>query len=183
MKRRAWMLVVGFGTLHAAMRVTTFAAFVSLGAAPLPAWAAPREVHGAHDAWAEPGLALAWGVLRGRDEAGTRVVIRIEADPQRHARVTATGRDPFGGGTVVVPVQRGADGVLTIDVPRSHFADHPRTELRFFTAGASGGSDAALLVYFQGVPDTTPESTSTAQLEADLRARIARAREQLRSAR
>ncbi|MBL8287729.1 MAG: hypothetical protein JNL85_07085 [Rubrivivax sp.] len=179
MKRRGWLHAAALAALHAAALAAAMVA--GLGAAPRQAGAAPREVHGAHDAWAGPSLALAWGVLRGRDEATTRVVIRIEADPQRHARVTATGRDPFGGGTVTLPVQRGADGALTIDVPRSHFADHPRTELRFHAPGASGAADAdpALLVYFQGVPDTTPESTSMAQLEADLRARIARARAQV----
>jgi hypothetical protein len=156
MKRRAWL-------------------FATLGVLQTRAWAAPREVHGAHDAWAEPGLALAWGVLRGRDEASTRVVIRIEADAKRHAHIAATGRDPFGGGTVALPVQRGADGAVLIDVPRSHFAEHPRTELRFHAPGAA---EVALLVYFQGVPDTTPESASAAQLEADLRMRIARARAQ-----
>ena len=31
----------------------------------------PREVHGSHDAYAAPGVALAWGVLRGADEATT----------------------------------------------------------------------------------------------------------------
>ena len=136
-----------------------------------------REVHGAHDAWAERGLALAWGVLRGSDETRTRVVLRIEADPDRHGRITASGRDPFGGGSVDLAVTRDADGSARIDLPRSHFADHPRTELRFH---APGQSQAQLLVYFQGVPDTTPESTSPAQLEDGLRARIARARGALR---
>ena len=91
---------------------------------------AGRGGHGARDAWAEPGLALAWGVLRGPDETRTRVVIRIEADAQRHASLRASGRDPFGGGSVDLPVQRDADGAWRIDLPRSHFADHPRTELR-----------------------------------------------------
>ena len=45
---------------------------------------APREVHGAADAYAEPGIALAWGVLRGADEATTRVTLRIVADPARY---------------------------------------------------------------------------------------------------
>ncbi|MCG3188923.1 MAG: hypothetical protein LKCHEGNO_01143 [Burkholderiaceae bacterium] len=130
-------------------------------------------MHGAHDAWAEPGLALAWGVLRGRDEASTRVVIRIEADPQRYARVTAIGRDPFGGGTVEIAVAREPDGVARIELPRSHFADHPRTELRFFAPAQA----APVLVYFQGVPDTTPEFNSEAALQQDLQRRIARARE------
>jgi len=144
-------------------------------AAALPVRAQPlREVHGAHDAWAEPGLALAWGVLRGRDEMSTRVVIRIEVDPQRHARVTASGRDPFGGGTVEIAVVRQPDGAARIDLPRSHFADHPRTELRFFAPGQSG---PGLLVYYQGVPDTTPESTGEAALQQDLQRRIERARD------
>lgn len=146
----------------------------ALFAAALPLRAQPlREVHGAHDAWAEPGLALAWGVLRGRDEASTRVVIRIEADPQRYARIAALGRDPFSGGTVEITVAREADRTARIELPRSHFADHPRTELRFFAPGQA----APLLVYFQGVPDTTPEFNSEAALQQDLQRRIARARE------
>ncbi len=149
-----------------------FCAALLAAALPLRAQSL-REVHGAHDAWAEPGLALAWGVLRGRDEAATRVVIRIEADPQRYARVTAIGRDPFGGGTVEIAVARAADGVARIELPRSHFADHPRTELRFFAPGQAAPS---LFVYFQGVPDTTPEFNSEAALQQDLQRRIARAR-------
>ncbi len=134
---------------------------------------AAREVHGAADAWAEPGLAWAWGVLRGGDESSTRVVIRIEADPLRFGTLTAWGRDPFGGGAVAIALLAGADGSLRINLPRSHFADYPRTELRV----QFRGQDAVQwLVYFQGVPDTTPEWITEAQLEADLRRRIARAR-------
>jgi hypothetical protein len=136
-----------------------------------------REVHGAHDAWAEPGLALAWGVLRGRSETDTRVLIRIEADPQRHARVTARGRDPFSDSAAVLPTPEANPGVVTIDVPRSHFADHPRTELRFFAAGLSVPS---LTVFYLGVPDTTPEHGSASALQQDLVARLARVRAALR---
>lgn len=160
------------------MTVDRRVALAALAAAPQALRAqAPREVHGAHDAWAEPGLALAWGVLRGRDEADTRVWIRIEADPQRHARISAQGRDPFGGGTADLLPPTPNTGVLTIRVPRSHFADHPRTELRFAPPAAGA---APLLVYYLGVPDTTPESTTEAQLLDSLRARLTRARAALR---
>lgn len=143
--------------------------------APWPglAAAAPREVHGAHDAWAEPGAALAWGVLRGRDEASTRVIIRVELDPRVWARLQASGRDPFGGGSVERPMLQGDGGLFTVDELRNRFADHPRTELRLFAPGAA---EPGLLVYFLGVPDTTPEWTDAAALQADLRARIAAAR-------
>ena len=158
--------------------VTLACALPSCALAPEAGTAeALREVHGAHDAWAEPGLALAWGVLRGRDEASTRVVIRIEADGQRHGRVTALGRDPFGGGTVELPVRSSPDGSARIELPRSHFADHPRTELRLH---APGHDRVHLLVYYLGVPDTTPEQATEAQLETDLRERSARARAQAR---
>lgn len=142
--------------------------------APLAGLAqALREVHGAHDAWAEAGLALAWGVLRGRSETDTRVLLRIEADPQRHGRVTALGRDPFGGGTAELPLTMAADGSAQLNLPRSHFAEHPRTELRFF---APGGSQPQLLVFYLGLPDTTPEFVTAGQLDTDLRARLSRAR-------
>ena len=42
---------------------------------------AGREVHGSSDAYAEAGIALAWGVRRGADEATTKVTLRIVADP------------------------------------------------------------------------------------------------------
>lgn len=132
-----------------------------------------REVHGAHDAWAEPGLALAWGVLRGRGETDTRVVLRIDADPARFGRISAQGRDPFGGEAVDLPLARRADGRAVLDLPRSHFADHPRTELRFF---APGQAQPQLLVFFLGLPDTTPEFLTAAQLDADLEARLQRVR-------
>ena len=41
----------------------------------------PQEVHGVADAYVVPGLALAWGILRGTDEASTRVVIRLPMPP------------------------------------------------------------------------------------------------------
>ncbi|MBK7794218.1 MAG: hypothetical protein IPJ62_18125 [Betaproteobacteria bacterium] len=71
---------------------------VALGwALTLPAVAADagRTVHGSSDAYAEAGIALAWGVRRGADEATTRVTLRIVADPARYPRVEAAGRDPF----------------------------------------------------------------------------------------
>lgn len=136
--------------------------------------AALREVHGAHDAWAEPGVALAWGVLRGRDEASTHVWIRIQVDPARWARVQAVGREPFDGGSADLPIRQQDGGRYTVDVPRSRFADYPRTELRLWAPGAVR---PGLLVYFAGVPDTTPEFNERTTLDADLARRLARVRE------
>jgi hypothetical protein len=132
-----------------------------------------REVHGASDTYAEPGLALAWSVLRGQEERETKVVIRIEADPARHAWVSITGRDPFDGSSTALLPRTALAGFGGLGIPRSRFADYPRTELRFF---AEGQQTPHLLVYFLGVPDTTPEFTNVAALVADVAARLARAR-------
>lgn len=134
---------------------------------------AVREVHGAADAFAEPGLAVAWGVQRGADESSTRVWLRVLADPARYARIEVTGRDPFGGGTrqwlAATPITAAATDVV---MPRAQIADHPRTEIHL-TALAPNA--AAVLVYYVGVPDTTPEQPTLAALQADLAARITRA--------
>jgi len=63
-----------------------------------------------------------------------------------------------------------------IRILRTRFAEYPRAELRF--AGgpeilASGA--ASFIVYFAGVPDTTPELPSEAALAAYLESALARA--------
>ena len=83
---------------RALRRVLAAAAFALAGAAGLPpagAAAPAREVHGQADAFAKPGIALAWGILRGADEAATQVVLRIAADPAMWPRVAVAGVDPF----------------------------------------------------------------------------------------
>ena len=58
--------------------------------------------------------------------------------------------------------------------PRPQYADFPRTELRFYSSGA--GAEPALVVFYLGVPDTTPEFATEANLNTYLVDRIARAR-------
>lgn len=150
------------------------AASLALAAGGAPAAPPAREVHGAADAYAEPGIALAWGVLRGADEATTRVTLRIVADPVRFARVAVVGRDPFTQAERVVMSPAATAGLPDLAISRAHFADYPRTEVRLIGPGAS---DAPIVVvYYLGVPDTTPEFAAAAALERDLGERIARAR-------
>jgi hypothetical protein len=138
----------------------------------------PREVHGSADAFAAPGVALAWGVLRGATEADTRIVIRIATDRNAFAAVAVIGTDPFTKGErPILPATPTAAGV-DVRVPRAHFADFPRTELRLFGSANPGPDEAPkLIVFYLGVPDTAPEFASATALETYLAARIARARE------
>ena len=136
----------------------------------------PREVHGVADAYAGPGMALAWGILRGADEASTQVVIRIMADPQIYSAVAAVGRNPFSERQQTLLSATPTAGVVDVRVPRPQYADFPRTELRFYgSPGALQAGTPALLVFYLGVPDTTPEFATEANLNAYFVDRIARA--------
>ena len=145
---------------------------------------APREVHGSADAYAAPGVALAWGVLRGADEATTAVIIRIDADPAVYPWLSAMAIDPFSKAEApLLRITRGARS-LDVRVPRAQFADYPRSELRFFVSAATvDAGTPQLVVFYLGVPDTTPEFTDAARLDSDLNVRIARARAAIGSAR
>ncbi|HEX8010721.1 MAG TPA: hypothetical protein VF814_07285 [Casimicrobiaceae bacterium] len=135
------------------------------------------EVHGVADAYAAPGIALAWGILRGADEASTQVVVRIVADPKVYATVSAVGKNPFSNREQALLRASPTAGSVDVRVPRTQYADFPRTELRFYGPRASPPADApALTVFYLGVPDTTPEFATEAALNAYLADRIARAR-------
>ena len=136
-----------------------------------------REIHGMADAYAGQGVALAWAVLRGVDEARTVVVVRIVADPDLYAIVGATGSNPFSQRTQPLLPPTPNAGSVELRAARAQFADFPRTELRFYGSASTAQSDMPrLVVYFLGVPDTTPEFATEANLAAYLADRIARMR-------
>jgi len=139
----------------------------------------PREAHGSADAYSAPGVALAWGVLRGVDESATTVVIRIVTDPSLYPMVAALAVDPFTQRRQSRLPATKVDRAVDLRVPRSSFADLPRSEFRCFPSAADAQADAPrLVVYFLGIPDTTPEFAEPAALDKYLAGRIERARMQ-----
>ncbi|MEO5764500.1 MAG: hypothetical protein ABIR52_04255 [Casimicrobiaceae bacterium] len=132
------------------------------------------EVHGVADAFAQPGVALAWGVLRGKSEADALVVVRVETSAPDYALVAADGIDPFTQQRKAIQQPIRASSSVDLRIARAHFAQFPRTEFRFF----AGGSAAApsLTLYFLGVPDTTPEFATEEALSRYLAARLVRER-------
>jgi hypothetical protein len=62
-------------------------------------------------------------------------------------------------------------------VPRSQYADFPRSEVRLYASPAAARANTpSLVVFYLGVPDTTPEFTSEEALHAYFADQIARAR-------
>lgn len=148
--------------------------WLSVGQCAAVAADAPQELHGHSDAFAANGVMIAWGVLRGASEESTTIVLRVAADPALFARVAVDGVDPFTQRRQVVVAERPVAGLADVRTPRAHFAEFPRTELRFYAAGASPAPAApALVVFYLGVPDTTPEFANEPSLNAYLAERIA----------
>jgi hypothetical protein len=146
------------------------------GPAPAGAMQAPPPLHGADAVFAGHGVVIVWAVLRGADEAGTSVVLRIAARDAAVAAVAVDLIDPFGGQRVhaLAPSAIGSGRDLRIARPR--FAEHPRTELRFGRAPeALAGSAVNFVVYFTGVPDTTPEFAGEQALTEYLQSAVTRA--------
>jgi len=160
---------------------------VALIAAGLLAWhastsaqtaAGTREVHGSADAFAAERTALAWAVLRAPKEEDTAVVLRIEADAPPFAWIEVVGKDPFTQREERFLSATAVGGPFDLKVPRVRFADFPRTEIRLWRSGsAPPAAPPALVIYYLGVPDTTPEIARADDLERSLSARVARARE------
>ena len=128
------------------------------------------EVHGASDAFATPGIALAWAMLRGADDASTRVLLRMEVDPA-YADVAVVGIDPFT--RAATPLLEHGRGLIVVAAARSHFAQFPRTEIRL---SRTPGGAPEVVVYYVSVPDTTPEFDDASKLDAYLDERLARLR-------
>jgi len=142
----------------------------------------PTEVHGSLDAFAAPSVALAWGVLRGKDEAATEVVVRIDADPKTYRSLSVTGVDPFTKASQALLAVTPLEGTLRVRLPRARFAELPRTEWRLYASPTpTASATAALVVYYESIPDTTPEFDVEARLLTSLAQRIERAQHDVKA--
>ena len=138
---------------------------------------APREVHGMADAFAATGVAIAWGVVRGASETATLVAIRVVTDTALYPWVAVEGSDPFTQRHHPLVRPMSSAGLIDVRSPRAHFADFPRTELRFYDSASEAQSGMPkLVVFYLGVPDTTPEFATEDKLDAYLTDRIGRLR-------
>lgn len=134
-----------------------------------PVWAQAENVHGADSVFASPCIGIAWGILRAPTEEETVVVTRGSNPMARYAYLRVEGVNPFTGRRTAVvegvPLGARAD----VKSPRASFADFPRREIHLYASEAAWRArKPALTVYYLGVPDTTPEFTSEAALDAYL---------------
>lgn len=158
-------------TVRAWCVVLASAAMINSGAL------AQTAVHGSADAFAAAGVALAWAVARGTTESEASVVLRIVTEPTVFQGLAVVGIDPFSKQEKIWRAAAVSPGSLDVRVLRAQFADFPRTEIRLFASTAQLGSGTpAVIVFYLGVPDTTPEFSDHAKLDAYLMDRFARMR-------
>jgi hypothetical protein len=144
---------------------------VALLLGPVAAFAQER-LHGADSTFRSADVTIGWGVLKGRDEDTTYVVLRVIPRTGAYQRVSVEGVDPFTQTrTRLVDGQMLAQGAPTdLRSPRAGFADAPSRELHFYAdATAWQANRPVVTIFYLGVPDTTPEFTSQAALDAYLR--------------
>ena len=155
-QRSSWLRALHFASLS-----------IALNAAAADA---PVEVHGHSDAFSAHGIAIAWSVLRGPSEQAAKVVLRIGVDGARYKMVAVDGVDPFTRQRQSITPRVKLNAGFEVRVPRSWYADFPRTELRFYADDKQ--AEPGVVVYYVGVPDTTPEFADEAKLESFLAERV-----------
>jgi hypothetical protein len=133
----------------------------------------PNAVHGSADLYAGPGVTLAWGILRGATETSTLVAVRIIVARDVYGAASIVGIDPFTQKEQVLLPPGATTGRIDARISRAQFAELPRTEFRLFASPPKAPGDVPkLVVYYLGIPDTTPEFTSESALESYLAARV-----------
>ena len=124
-----------------------------------------REQHGAGDVFASDGVSIVWAVLRGANEDQTQVRLRVFAEPSRYTHFAVLGIDPFSKKEAPLAAPLAAAPPATMSISRSRFAQFPRTDVRFFSSERDiAAGRPTLVIFYLGVPDTTPEFENEAKL-------------------
>ena len=123
-------------------------------------------VHGADAVFTERRMVIVWAVLRSLDEARTTVVVRVTPVDPALGAVAVDAVDPFSDRRISLLRPSAARPSLDLRVVRQRFGEHPRTEFRLAATveDLAAGRDV-LTVYFTGIPDATPELTTTTALD------------------
>ena len=138
---------------------------ITLLSAPAPVAGQEQQVHGENSSFLGNGVAMVWVVLRGTSEEDTQVILRIAPAGGEFAAVSLDGVDPFTQQRREFLARRPLGNGLEVRTPRASFADFPRREIHFYAAGGQNAKGPRLIVYFMGLPDTSPEFNSEAALK------------------
>lgn len=133
---------------------------------------AGKEIHGADSVFRTEGVTVLWAILKGGSEASTIVHIRILRDagtPPALDFFSVEAVDPFSKEGTWILRGEPLRALQTVRSVRNDFRDKTERWLHFYTdREALEKGQRALTIFYHGIPDTTPEVLSEADLEAYL---------------
>jgi hypothetical protein len=126
-----------------------------------------EEHHGADSVFETKDMSILWAILKGPDEEHSWVYIRIifsEAGLHSLQSFRVEAIDPFSRESEWVTPRETAKRENVIVTPRSSFQEKTARRILFYR-GKDGGDRPGRIVFYQGIPDTTPEFGTAVQLE------------------
>ena len=128
------------------------------------------EYHGADSTFQIEGLVFMWAILRAADEPSTQVVLDIvqtSAAAERYRFYTVIVEDPFTGENRTEVEAARLEEKNRVLRPRPEFQIFSNRRILLFTDERGVSRDRPeLTVFYQGVPDTSPEFSDLDSLEA-----------------
>lgn len=145
----------------------------ALAALVMIAWAlgarAGERIHGADHHFVGPSVRIIWAIAWAADPADAGVVLRVVNPDGVYSHVALDGADPFTKARRTLLPPRPLGPRQNLSTPRGSFGEWPSREIRLYRSAADVAADTpALVVYYLGAPDTTPEFNSQAGVDAYL---------------
>jgi len=126
-----------------------------------------NEFHGADSVFEREGITILWAILKGQDEAGSWVYIKIINSGKNPFQIfSVEAVDPFTKEKewVIKGERLGEENV--IKGVRSSFRDKTARRILFYrSTEAFEKENPGMTVYYLGVPDTSPEVLSEKEME------------------
>jgi hypothetical protein len=141
---------------------------------------AAQEIHGADSSFRTQGISILWAILKGTSDENSYVHIRILHDctvAPTLTLVAVEAVDPFSKEREWVIKGEPLQLDQTLKLVRADFRDKTERWLHFYKSHeALDKGQPELTIFYHGVPDTTPELLSKADMEAYLAQAILRLR-------
>jgi len=126
-------------------------------------------IHGADSVFEKEGITILWAVLKGKTEESTWVaikVIRSEEKPSPFQFFSVEAEDPFSKTKEWVVRGVKLEKENLVRSPRSSFTDKTSRRIIFYRNQEDFLKEkATMVVFYLGVPDTSPELLSEKEME------------------
>ena len=136
------------------------------------AFAQANEYHGADSVFTKNGIVIVWAIEKRGGDTSPLVYLRIACTPEAAPAFryyTLLAVDPFTSSTRPLAVGQPLAELNTQTAEMSDFQSYSSRRILFFaTEDDLRSNNPQMVVFYQGVPDTSPEFVEKAKLESYL---------------